>query len=274
MHDPSTVAFTIPRPWPSRWPNGRRYWPSLITIWHEDPMNYDGKERGRSDDSCGWHTPHLKRGERDEWNKKAEWQYKELFAKQVATAAGESYARVCYNAPDCYTAVYWLWRHFKHEHLKDRWWYRQPWQYGNAPDAGELEAIMNLATNPVDNLQFTFVHDAPHPPGSRNSERDCFLSFYNSVFRAYRRHHRPWYRHPRWHFWHWRFQIHPWQTFRRWAFDRCSGCGKRFTWGYSPTGFSWDRDPPRWFRSATDVYHTECAGMQMKLRSDEPAGSA
>lgn len=276
MHDPSTVAFTIPRPWPQKSTLGtkRRYWPALITVWHEDPMDWGGKERGRSDDSCGWHTPHLKEGERETWNKRAEYQWRELFAKTRATADGESYARVCYDAPDCFTAVYWLWRHFKHEYRKGSWLYRQPWQYGNRPSASEMEAIMNLATNPVDNLQFCFVHDAPHPPGSRDREHEDFLSFYNSVHRAYRRHHRPWWKHPKWHFWHWRFQIHPWQTFRRWAFSRCAGCGKRFTWGYCPTGFSWDPPRPKWFRSEVGVYHGECAGMQMKLRSEEPAGTA
>lgn len=90
------------------------------------------------------------------------------------------------------------------------------------------------------------------------------------VFAALRRSERPWWKHPRWHFWHWKFQVHPWQTFRRWALSRCSGCGKRFPWGYSPVGFQWNSKPPRWFRGETDVYHQECAN----LITRKPHGSA
>jgi len=36
--------------------------------------------------------------------------------------------------------------------------------------------------------------------------------------------------HPRYHFWHWRIQIVPLQHLRRWLFDRCSFCNKRFLW--------------------------------------------
>lgn len=79
------------------------------------------------------------------------------------------------------------------------------------------------------------------------------------IFAALRRRERPWYKHPRRHFWHWRLQIHPWQTFRRWAFSRCAGCGKRFSWGYSPIRFQWDRERPKVFRSEIGSYHHECA---------------
>ncbi len=48
MHDPLTLAFTISSPWFRRDPNGNRYHPPLINIWHKDP------ERRGSDDSCDW----------------------------------------------------------------------------------------------------------------------------------------------------------------------------------------------------------------------------
>lgn len=59
MHDPSVVAFTIPRPWPKRqarpfgktrwrfhgkfWNIAGRgiYWPSIITVWHVEPGGRD-----------------------------------------------------------------------------------------------------------------------------------------------------------------------------------------------------------------------------------------
>lgn len=264
MHDPSTVAFTIKRPWPSRAKfMGRRYWPTLITIWHEDPMDFSKVEGGRSDDSCGWSSPLLRKGEREYWEKHAERQYCELFSKRVAIAEDKSYARVCYEVPDCYTAVYWIWRHIKHEHLKGKWYYRQPWQYGNRPSASEMEAIMNLATNPVDNLQWAFKADAIYPPGERNGEHDDFNRFFFSVLRCYRRHHRPWYRHPKWHVHHWRLQIHPWQTLRRWLFTRCCRCGERFAYGESPCTSSWDSERPGWFKGEKNVYHANCGDIRV-----------
>lgn len=64
--------------------------------------------------------------------------------------------------------------------------------------------------------------------------------------------------HPRWHIWHWSFQIHPLQTFKRWAFSRCSKCKKGFAWGYSPSSNSWVGTGPLWFRSERDVFHNDC----------------
>jgi hypothetical protein len=79
MHDPHTVAFEIRRPWPkldtwktrnadrtsTRWEIGGAfwvvagrglYWPSLITIWHHDPSDYDDTTcRGQR---WQWHIHH------------------------------------------------------------------------------------------------------------------------------------------------------------------------------------------------------------------------
>lgn len=268
MHDPSSLAFEIKslfrREKSKFFPKGYR--PTIISIWHEDPLDFAGKCGCRSDDSCGWFTPPMLSADRELWEKRAAYEYTVLFAKQDAVAKGESYARVCYHPETTYDAVYWIWRSIRHEHLKNKWWYRTLWRYSSAPNAAELEYIQNLASNPVDNLQFRFQHEI--------TNAETFWPFYLAVLNAYRRHARPWYKHPRWHFWHWHIQIHPWQKLRRWVFDRCAGCGKRFSWGYSPTGFSWDRAKPRWFRSADDVYHSECAGHRMTLHREPSKGSA
>lgn len=50
---------------------------------------------------------------------------------------------------------------------------------------------------------------------------------------------RPWWRHPRWHVWHWRIQIHPLQRTWQWLFDRCAMCGGRFKF-YEGRLSSWD----------------------------------
>ncbi len=43
----------------------------------------------------------------------------------------------------------------------------------------------------------------------------------------------PWRVPVRWHVWHWRIQVHPFQAFMRWVFARCSKCGGRFKYGES-----------------------------------------
>lgn len=122
----------------------------------------------------------------------------------------------------------------------------------------------SLIENEHDNVRYWFP-DCDHEEA---------ISRIKGLFAALRREERPWWRHPKWHFWHWHFQVHPWQQFRRWAFSRCAGCGKRFTYGYSPVGHQWDPPKPKWFRSEVGIYHHECSGMTMHLHNAEPAGSA
>lgn len=62
----------------------------------------------------------------------------------------------------------------------------------------------------------------------------------------------------RFHFWHWRLQIHPIQNLKRWLFSRCAGCGKRFSWGYSPVTKQWGGPGPRWFHGEVGKYHYDC----------------
>lgn len=264
MHDPQTVAFDIKSPFrrkpDSFWPKGYR--PTLITIWHVDPEDHRGKCGTRGDDSCGWFTPPFSPEDRDRMHKLAAQQYGQIFEKQRAIAEGKEYFRICF-VPSVYDAIYWSWRAIKYHESK-----RHPWQYGrarNALTASELEDIYSLASCPVDNLRLTF---------SDVKDGETFTKFFMLVYRAWLRHQRPWYKHPRWHFWHWSIQVHPWQTFRRWAFSRCAGCGKRFTWGYSPVSHQWDSPRPKLFRGEVGVYHSECSEMTMKLHKEPTKGAA
>jgi hypothetical protein len=252
MHDPMTVAFEIKFPWfkTMAWANGEKWrrHPTFITIWHVDPER-DAYRRGlRGDDSCGWFTPPTTPEEREKIRKLGASQYSTLFGKRNATQEGKDYADVCYE-PTTYDAVYWAWRSVKRESA----WRRPVWMYGRernylSPD--ELDYIYSLASNPVDSLQSTVARV--------QSEEACG-DFFLTIYRCYLRFNRPWWRHPRWHFWHWRFQVHPWQTFRRWAFSRCAHCGKRFPWGYAPVSHQWHKPRPKWFRSEVGSYHSECS---------------
>lgn len=69
---------------------------------------------------------------------------------------------------------------------------------------------------------------------------------------------RPWWRHPRWHFWHWKIRVGLFTDLKRWLWSRCSKCGKRFRWGYAPVSCQWDNDGPRWFRGEKQVFHQDC----------------
>lgn len=248
MHDPQTVAFDIKRPWrgpPSKfWPNGYR--PTWITIWHVDPERDAHKKGTRVDDTCGWFLPPTTPEARARMRKLGEEQYPTIFGKLAATQAGKDYAYVCFE-PTPYDAIYWAWRSIKHE-LRPR----GPWQYASRLTRGELEEIYLLASNPVDNLRLR-VQEI-------DSAKDCG-DFFVQLYKIHMRHHRPWWRHPRWHFWHWRIQVHPWQALRRRLLTRCAHCGQRFPYGYSPVAHSWHRDRPRFLRGEEGLYHSECSAI-------------
>lgn len=227
MHDPLTVAFEIKYPWrqkPSKfWPKGYRS--SFITIWHRDPEDRARQKGLRADDSCGWFTPPTTQEERDAIRKIGEGEWSDIFGRRAATAAKKDYAYICLE-PSYHEAVYWAWRRIKREGT------RKVWKFGGRLTRSEEDAVYSLASNPVDNLRSTI-------DGVKDAE--ACGDFFLLVYRAYLRHRRPWWRHPRWHVWHWRLQIHPLQKLRRRLFDRCVHCGRPFGWNESPTG-NWDGD--------------------------------
>jgi hypothetical protein len=235
MHDPKTVAHEIRSPFK----NKHGYRPSIITIWHVDPQNFkfpDGtqKQGGRSDDSCGWFTPMHHISEWESIKKLATQQYGQIFEKQIRTAEGKDYAYIC-NAPEsAYEIIYWIWRAIKAHNKKG-------WQYGhkdNFLSAAELEQIMTLSTNPVDNLRYR---------AQQVKNVDGFIELFSGVWNNYRRFHRPWYKHPRWHIHHWQIQFHPFQDLKRRYWDKCAVCGKR---GFKGSAMgSWDGDR---------IWHQEC----------------
>lgn len=273
MHDPMTVAHEIKypwfdyKPWPKKfrrnpepfrmrraweempehlkeersqsWPEGYRS--AFITIWHVDP------ERGGSDDSCGysfvkitpkqreilrnaaWHEgyePHFLICRQKEWNgthSDAESLYRGLVALVARVLRiSMSWEEICRYATD---AV----------HVR-------------AGGSGKYGGV------------FCFL-----PGYHTNSQKDCkedrqdhFHHILCNVARNIITDRRPWYRHPKWHFWHWKFQCHPLGQFKRWAFSRCCYCGKRFKFGESPTTNNWNSEGPRWFRGETDIHHGSC----------------
>lgn len=256
MHDPDTVAFEIKYPWFHTHKLGKkpwRYWPAFITIWHHDP------EKDGTDDSCGWFRPPLTdthqeiikslAGDeaRDPW-------FMSLRAKTNRRPVEcEAYIRGAFLLVSrCLENRF-------------RWTFRQP---VTVEEATKWAAL--LAHNPVDNFRSSLCFlsgwhgNLYRDPDPNTEEEDKWFrerhaaDFFGAIMGYILRERRPWYRHPRWHIWHWRIQIQPLLQFKRWAFSRCCKCGKGFKWGYAPTTNSWYGSGPRWFRSEEGVFHGDC----------------
>lgn len=236
MHDPSTLAFDIKWPFGGHVFHGRRSRPLFISVWHEDPLKFEGKTDCRDDDSCGWFSPPCSGNDLERIRKLGRFEYSTIWQKQAALKAGRDYAYICFE-PSAYDAIYWAWRAINHSEKG-----HGVWQFGkerNALTAAELEKIYVLSANPIDNLR--------HCVSGVKDEESCAV-FFVTVYRCWRGFNRPWYRHPRWHFWHWRLQIHPLQKIIRRLFHRCCVCGKPFGWNESPTG-NWNGDK---------IWHSAC----------------
>lgn len=261
MYDPQTQAFDIKYPWRGTkskwWPQGYRS--SFITIWHVDPKR--AGTGNRTDDSCGWFdrtpgpyadavayvlkdksTMHdimltLARRERMPYPFYEGISEEQTYGHRLG--AGDALALVLLVA---------------HELETRRWWNGQNGKEGACRRAllktftrprKVTEFAVGLALNPTDNL-------------SHVDEPDRAVRL---IAAALNRHFRPWWRHPRWHVHHWKFQIHPWQQFKRWAFDRCADCRKGFRWGESVWGYGDAR-----------IFHDGCGGHGSAsiVRTDDP----
>lgn len=225
MHDPCTQAFDIKYPWkdkPSQgWPKGYRH--SFITIWHHDP------EKDGTDDSCGWFM-RSRHGNKEVLAKiikeyAFEWQYWfDKDGKPVLSVIATAMAMI-------QRAV----------HVKNG----SSWSNTNNFMKKHLHDILHFAENHVDSLRDSIVM-------KYGSERQDYRieQFASVIYGWILRQERPWYKHPRWHFWHWSFQIHPWQVLRRRYWDKCCKCGKRgFPKGVSAIG-NWSGD---------SIWHDTCS---------------
>lgn len=233
MHDPCTVAFDIRRPWPKHTSilkdgSKYRYYPAIITIWHVDP------ETDGTDDSCGWTWPKASAADRELAKDLARSEFKFWLGQYGDTASGG----IPWTARD---VIWWAWVCVASKRRKLR---------RAALSAGELHEIDLLSCDPYDNIRRTVME-----AGSEEGLERLFLT----VDRLYRRYHRPWWRHPKWHVRHWRIQIHPWQQFRRWLLTRCEHCGKGFRYGESPVSHSWNRERTRFLRGERGLYHENCS---------------
>lgn len=241
MHDPMTVAFDIKSPFRSRpskfWPNGYRS--TLITIWHVDP------ERDGSDDSCGWSFPKLTTAQRERLKNFAWQEGRDPYFQCVNDKKWHGTRQ---EAEAMYRGLVLL----VADLLRVKVTFDEAARYAaraiHQPNCVDAAGVFCFQPGYHSN----FAEDRPSDREQR------FIETMSGIARDLLRNRRPSYRHPRWHVWHWKIQVHALQTFKRWAFSRCAGCGRRFSWGYSPTTTSWNGDGPRWLRGETNVFHSEC----------------
>lgn len=93
----------------------------------------------------------------------------------------------------------------------------------------------------------TLLDNRPHYPDSPEHRRFQPLKAAIRALMAPPR--RSWWRHPRWHVWHWKIQLHPWQDLKRRFWDKCCRCGRRgFRPGESAIG-TWSGD---------QIWHSGC----------------
>jgi hypothetical protein len=225
MHDPMTVAHEIKYPWkdkPSKfWPKGYRH--SLITIWHVDP------EKDGSDDSCGW----FKRARHGDKAKLA------AIESAFRYECNSEFGWFDKDGKPKYTSIsitIGMFRRAAYIFFDDNW--RKTDRFMKR----HLYEIIQFGESPVDS-----IHSSITMRYGFEEMEDRVKGFAQIVYGCLLRWNLPWWRHPRWHIHHWKIQIHPWQQFRRWAFERCSKCGGRYSWGYSPCsgwsgGKTWHHD--------------------------------
>lgn len=279
MHDPLTVAFDIKYPWrkyrrsslpssgsPFMQEFNRTYRETFITIWHKDP------ERNGSDDSCGWFTPPFPEDVREickslAWDEAREpW----FFALEAKTNQDPILCeRLLFGAFIVVSRC-----------LVNRGVIRRPVYVAEAT-RWAAEATHNGVDNFRNSLCFlSGYHSNWYNPPTPNSVADDKFwreeqakSFFSGIAGWILRERRWWFQHPRWHVWHWQIKIEPLMSFKRWAFSRCAGCHKRFTWGYAPTSTSWNSDGPQWFKSEANVYHSDCSGAGVAQQNPSAANA-
>lgn len=265
MYDPLTVAFEIKYPW-RKYPRrkkregesdflyefNRTYRESFITIWHKDP------ELHGSDDSCGWFTPPFPKEVKDIVKSLAGDEAREpwFFALKATTNTDPLLCeRLLFGAFMMMSRC-----------LVNRGVIRRPVSVEDATRwaaEGTHNSIDNFRSSlcflsgyhsnwKEQNLSGDEHYHIERVPNTEEEDKfwreEQAKSFFGAIAGWILRDRRYWFQKPRWHVWHWRFQVQPLQHLRRWIFDRCALCKGRFTYGETPCG-AWSGDA---------VWHMRC----------------
>ncbi len=254
MHDPMTQAFRIRLPWQDKYD-------SFITIWHVDPEKPG--TGNRSDDSCGWFD-------------RSAGPYADAVAYLLKDTSFMHEVRLTLERR--VKVPYPFYEGISEEQL-----------YGHRLPAGDALALVLMVATELE-LRRWWNGEKGNGGAHANWRRRAFTRRRNVVEFAARlalcsfdnlssaesaesaihltaaalnRQFRPWYKHPRWHVWHWKLQVHPLQMLNRVLFHRCAKCRKGFKWGYSPSGYGDGK-----------LYHGECIGHGCATTRVDPDGVA
>jgi hypothetical protein len=269
MHDPMTVAHEIRypwwkyRPWPKRvdhrddnkwvWDHGLKeeekkgrslhwrdgYRESFIVIWHVDP------ERDGSDDSCGWSFPRLSIRQRQRIKSYAWFEGRDPY---FLRSNEEKWTGSIVEAEQLYRALI----------LRVAQLIEIPMTFDEAARRAAIEIHAPDCVPCSGMFCFKPGYHTNIKEDTAEEREEVFASRMASIARGILSDRRPWWRHPRWHFWHWKIQCEPLCLLKRRLFSRCATCGGRFHYGESVVSNSWDSPGPRWFRGEVGVHHTRC----------------
>lgn len=238
MHDPMTLAFTIPNPFTRRIVSWRKrpYYDSLIEVWHVDP------ECHGNDDSCDWFGSHRLTDEQREWlRKKGEDEHQFFFRGVLKLDDGPDGTLVDNPREErwdggmvhasSFEVLYGI--------ASIILWGMPGYRYHERP-LGSVR--MRLALSAVTPLLLSLVsHSSDNVHHLVAEARDCtdkgqkaMGSLFVCVGRNLLQRSRPWYQHPRWHVHHWSITVTPWRNLKHWLTRRCVDCGKRMPWEYAP----------------------------------------
>ena len=221
MHDPYSMVFDLG---------------NILTIWHKDP------ERDGTDDSCGWfiRSRHCDQTKLKRIASDFAYQWSHGIPYGWFAENGEPN----FSPQAIVIGMFRVAANIHFGHWSDR---------ANEFLAEHAFEILFFAENNCDSL-CTFItqhygRDPQDTVSSRSMEAAQIV--YSWICRA----DRPWWRHPRFHFWHWKIQFHPWQRLRRRWWDKCCLCGKRGFKGDAMGSGNGDK-----------IWHQEC---DAKLRPPE-----
>ena len=232
MHDPMTVICDIPNPFFRRRDSkGRRIKSTLATIWHRDP------QRDGTDDSCGYCYPKL-----------SKWQHERV--KSYAWHEGRYPYFLRYRSKEWDLGRAEAEAIYRGLVLRVAQLIGVKMSYDEAARFAALTIHRPDCVDPASSLCFMPGYSSNAKEDRPEDREYSFRTLAFGVARSILKDRRPWWRHPRWHFWHWRVQIIPLQRLRRWLFDHCSRCGGRFRYGEDSVTGSWSGKGPIW--------HTRC----------------
>ncbi len=222
MHDPMTLICDFPS---YRFREKHKWAPHLFTLWHVDP-EHDG-----SDNSCDWFGG--KNLDPDQVKK-----VEEMFLFESRDDGTMSWFGDGKYAPELLGVGISMFRiaanvYFGHWSPKAERFLRL-----------HTFEIIRFIDNSCDSINSS-IREAKLAKGE--DRKRIIKRLARIVLSWVARENRPWYRHPRWHFWHWRIQFHPWQQLKRRWWDKCCVCGKR---GFKNSAIgSWSGD---------QIWHSEC----------------